>query len=83
MKNNLSIMSRLAVIAMASGGLCLAHVASGQTTDVTPEPGRVGSMAGVGAKPSKAEQARMDAEKAGKTADKAAKTRESADESGR
>ncbi len=83
MKNNLSIMSRFAVVAMAAGGLCLAATAFGQVEkDTAPEPGKVGSMAAVGTKPSKAEKAKMEAENATKTPakanDKAAKATDKA-----
>lgn len=71
MKNHLSLISRFAVVALATGGLCFAQAAHGQkkadaSAIAPPEPGKVGSMAAVGSKPSKAEQAKMDAEKAAK-----------------
>lgn len=69
MKNHLSLISRFAVVALATGGLCFADAAYGQKKEAAagiapPEPGRVGSMAPVGTKPSKAELAKMEAEKA-------------------
>ncbi|MEO5721705.1 MAG: DUF4142 domain-containing protein [Chthoniobacterales bacterium] len=77
MKNKLSFISRLTALALATAGLCFGPSAFAQSTapDKGPEPGRVGSMAPVGAKPSKAELAKMEAEKASaKPAAGAAKT---------
>lgn len=64
MKNTL--ISRFAVVALLTGGLCYGNVAYGQARakDTDPDsPSKVGSMAATGAKPSKAELAKMEAEK--------------------
>ncbi len=64
MKNHLSLISRLAVVALVTGGLCYGSTAFGQTNAAEvdkPEPDKVGSMAPIGAKPSKAELAKMEA----------------------
>ncbi len=67
MKKNLSLISRFAVIALATGGLyCGSAYGQKKADDGPPEPGKVGSMAATGTKPSKAELAKMEAEKAAK-----------------
>jgi len=71
MKINTSLISRLTVLTGAMTALCFVSTASAQgvqeaeskpaaaTTDApTPEPGRVGSMAGVGQKPRKSDAAK-------------------------
>lgn len=68
MKNQMIHSMRLAAGALAACALCLATPALGQRTNdasalATPEPNRVGSMAPTGAKPSKAELEKMEAEK--------------------
>lgn len=74
MKNHPSLISRFALVALATGGLCCASVALGQkTTDLSPDEVRRGSLVATGSKPSKAEKAKMDAEKAGQPAAAAAK----------
>ena len=67
MKNQMIHSTRLAGVALAACALCLATPAVGQRQNDasalrTPEPGRVGSMAPTGAKPSKAEREKMEAQ---------------------
>ncbi|HMJ07026.1 MAG TPA: DUF4142 domain-containing protein [Chthoniobacterales bacterium] len=70
MKNHLSLLSRFAVVALATGGLCYGSSASAETKPgtayATPTPENLSSMASSRVKPNKAELAKMKADKEAK-----------------